>query len=71
MQTRIVIENGTAKFDVLDGEGTECQEKNMKYYDRLRRTMGLPEEAITEEQKLSMMDGDMDTEMEKDKLTHG
>ena len=70
MQTRIVIVNGAATFDVLDGEGTECQEKNKKYYDRLRKVMGLPETAISEKPKMSMLAAE-DMDQEKETLTDG
>lgn len=56
MRTVIRIDKKTGKttFDVEDGQGTQCQEKNAHYYERLRQEFGLPESAITETEKPEM-----------------
>ena len=56
-QTTIVtIDRKTAKvtFDVVDGQGTSCQEKNQKYYDSIRKLFGLPLSATVETVKPEM-----------------
>lgn len=56
MRTIIRICKKTARttFDVEDGQGTQCREKNAHYYERLRQEFGLPESAVTETEKPEM-----------------
>ena len=54
METIIEIKKGEVTFDVQDGEGQECREKNKRRYDLLRKRFGLPDEAFKEDCKPEM-----------------
>ena len=67
MRTIVTIDRKTAKvtFDVVDGQGTSCQEKNKKYYDSIRKLFGLPLSATVETAKPEM-EMTTNTEVEKE-----
>lgn len=50
MDTRVTINKKTGEMsaDVIDGEGTECQERNARIYERLQKELGLPDSVIQE-----------------------
>ncbi len=56
MRTVVRINKKTAKttFDVEDGQGTQCREKNAHYYERMGREFGLPATDFNETEKPEM-----------------
>lgn len=70
-RTIVTIDRKTAKvtFDVQDGQGTSCQEKNRKYYDGIRKLFGLPLSAAVETAKpeMEMNTNNQETETEHER----